>query len=175
MWIAKTINKYGHENFTIEEIEKCNSIDELNLREQFWIKELNTLAPNGYNLTTGGWNAKRTEEHKRKLSLSKTGIPSKKKGRKQTPQELQKNIDCHGVEIFEITTGQVFKSAQAAADYFGCSNSGISTVCRKLSNSIFGMKFDYVDANQRPKFKNKLTNKDHKNANRSVEHNSNSN
>lgn len=43
----------GLENFTFEVIEEVdNSL--LNDREIFWIKECNSLSPNGYNLTTGG-------------------------------------------------------------------------------------------------------------------------
>lgn len=45
--------KYGIDNFVIEEKEEV-AIENLDTQESFWIKELNTLAPNGYNLTLGG-------------------------------------------------------------------------------------------------------------------------
>lgn len=45
------IKKYGLENFSFELIEKVSNYNE---REKFWIKELNTVAPNGYNITEGG-------------------------------------------------------------------------------------------------------------------------
>lgn len=35
-------------------IEWCNSKEELDEREKFWISELNTLEPNGYNISIGG-------------------------------------------------------------------------------------------------------------------------
>lgn len=35
-------------------IEWCESKDELNKREIYWINELNSLIPNGYNIATGG-------------------------------------------------------------------------------------------------------------------------
>ena len=51
------INKYGIQNFKIEEIEKC-SIDIVNKREQYWIKYYNSYIgfenSNGYNATLGG-------------------------------------------------------------------------------------------------------------------------
>lgn len=47
------IAKYTIDNFTIEQKEEVE-INLLDDRESFWIKELNTLAPNGYNLTLGG-------------------------------------------------------------------------------------------------------------------------
>lgn len=46
--------KYGKENFKRETIEECNNRDQLNQRERFWIKELNSQFPNGYNLSEGG-------------------------------------------------------------------------------------------------------------------------
>lgn len=45
--------KYGTEHFIIEEKEEIE-IEHLDERESFWIKELNTVSPNGYNLTLGG-------------------------------------------------------------------------------------------------------------------------
>ena len=51
--IKSAIKKYGIENFSKIIIEECNSKEELNQREIFWIKELKTIE-NGYNLTEGG-------------------------------------------------------------------------------------------------------------------------
>ena len=46
------MNKYGIDNFFIEELEQC-SINVLSDREQYWIKKLNTYH-DGYNATLGG-------------------------------------------------------------------------------------------------------------------------
>jgi group I intron endonuclease len=54
MAISKAIAKYGKENFVIEEICRCSSIQELIEKEMFYIKLKNTLSPSGYNLTPGG-------------------------------------------------------------------------------------------------------------------------
>lgn len=48
------VKKYGKENFSIEVIDTASSIEELNQKEIDWIKKLNTLSPNGYNLKSGG-------------------------------------------------------------------------------------------------------------------------
>jgi hypothetical protein len=45
-------DKYGIDNFQIEEIEKCD-ITDLNDREIYWIEQYNSYE-NGYNLTRGG-------------------------------------------------------------------------------------------------------------------------
>ena len=55
-YIDRSIKKYGFENFEVEILSKCDTIEELNEREKFWIKELNSKFPNGYNLI--GYNIK---------------------------------------------------------------------------------------------------------------------
>lgn len=47
------INEYGFENFYFSVIEICDA-KELNDKEVYYIKEYNTLYPNGYNLSEGG-------------------------------------------------------------------------------------------------------------------------
>lgn len=60
MRIHIAIREFGWENFRIEIIEET---DDLENRERFWIKELNTLYPNGYNDTKGGKHLRGEECH----------------------------------------------------------------------------------------------------------------
>jgi len=46
------IKKYGKAAFEFQQFQY--PVEELNKWEQYWIKELNTVSPNGYNLTSGG-------------------------------------------------------------------------------------------------------------------------
>ena len=54
----KAIRKYGQENFKIELLENCNSIENMKEKEKFYIAKYNSYAfsPNGwgYNFTIGG-------------------------------------------------------------------------------------------------------------------------
>lgn len=53
--IYRAMRKYGKQNFIIEQIDQAKDRDELNKKEIYWIKELNTKDPNvGYNLADGG-------------------------------------------------------------------------------------------------------------------------
>lgn len=52
-YLNNAIRKYGVDNFYFEVLEKC-TLDELDLYEKYYIKEYNSVFPNGYNLTTGG-------------------------------------------------------------------------------------------------------------------------
>lgn len=49
-----SIRKYGADKFTIREIDKGTTKKDLEAKERQWIKKLNTLVPNGYNISTGG-------------------------------------------------------------------------------------------------------------------------
>ena len=78
--LGLAIKKYGRENFKKEIIERCSSNEQLNEREKFWITELNTFSPNGYNITHGGTggktydkNSPNYEEIRRKKSESMKG------------------------------------------------------------------------------------------------------
>ena len=53
--ISYSIKKYGKENFKKEILEYCTTKEELNNREKYWIKELNSQDKNiGYNIAFGG-------------------------------------------------------------------------------------------------------------------------
>lgn len=54
-YLHNTINKYGKENFIIEEIDKAETEEEINKLERYWINFYNSIDKNnGYNLTNGG-------------------------------------------------------------------------------------------------------------------------
>lgn len=55
IYIRRAIKKHGKNNFTKEILETCSSLKELNKREKYWIKKLNSANREiGYNLTDGG-------------------------------------------------------------------------------------------------------------------------
>lgn len=70
-YFHKALNKYGIDNFTWEILEHCDSKEELDEMEFHYIKQYNSMRPNGYNLTYGGDGVvgfKFTDESKHKLS-----------------------------------------------------------------------------------------------------------
>jgi len=67
--LNNAIKKYGHDNFSVVKLENCKNQQELNDKEQFWINKLNSLAPNGYNLSLGGTNRHATIYTKQQLSI----------------------------------------------------------------------------------------------------------
>lgn len=74
--IKRAILKYGIENFKKEVIEEATTRNNLASKEIFWIKELNSLAKNGYNISKGGFGANGvipSEETRRKIGLASLG------------------------------------------------------------------------------------------------------
>lgn len=80
------IKKYGWENFKHEILEENLTREEAQKAEKFYIKEFNTLSPNGYNLTTGGDLPQFSLETLKKMSESHKG----KKCSKQTRENMSK-------------------------------------------------------------------------------------
>jgi len=67
--------KYGVDAFGFEVLKECND-NELDYWEMYYIKELNTKVPYGYNMTDGGEGVKGcnvSEETKKKLSENNKG------------------------------------------------------------------------------------------------------
>lgn len=53
--LSKAIKKYGKENFSCEILEWCDTKENLNIREKFWIDHYNAIDnENFYNLAAGG-------------------------------------------------------------------------------------------------------------------------
>lgn len=79
-FLQKAIAKYGKQNFTIEELEQVMCPVVLSYKEQYYITKFNSLAPNGYNLTSGG-------EHSFKFShIVIAKIAAANTGKKRTPE-----------------------------------------------------------------------------------------
>ena len=67
-YLNNAIRKYGVDDFTVELIEYCET-SRSNEREIHYIKEFNSLFPNGYNLKNGGNVFTHSDESKRRLSV----------------------------------------------------------------------------------------------------------
>lgn len=52
--IGRAIQEYGVDNFKAEIVEQCETLEHLNVAEQYWISKYNCRIPNGYNIREGG-------------------------------------------------------------------------------------------------------------------------
>lgn len=90
------IKKYGPENFTHQELESCQDQESLNSAEKKWISYYNSLAPNGYNLTTGGDGGyKFTPEVVTKMSSRAKKQFASSESRQKMASRLKKTYEDH--------------------------------------------------------------------------------
>lgn len=55
--VKRAVQKYGKENFTVQLLEECETVEELIEREAFWIKYFNAVeSENFYNHSPGGYH-----------------------------------------------------------------------------------------------------------------------
>src|SRR5699024_5423919 len=66
---ARAIKKYGTGNFKWEIIDTAITQEELNLKEIYWIQQLNSLVDfgEGYNCSAGGFGGAHSENTKMKI------------------------------------------------------------------------------------------------------------
>ena len=80
--LGRAIRKYGWDgNFIYITLEECETREQLNEREIYWIKKLNSKYPNGYNLNEGGGGNLGypcSEEAKAKISAANSNPPEAK-------------------------------------------------------------------------------------------------
>lgn len=95
--LQRAIRKYGVDDFDIEILGESESEEALLLFESEMIAELDTRAPNGYNLTDGGEGPSgvmRSEETRKKISKGSLGNTNHL-GKLHSEESKQKNRDAH--------------------------------------------------------------------------------
>mgnify|MGYP001102130193 CR=1 FL=1 len=86
------MNKYGIENFIIEELEQVKDENLLSEREIYWIKELETFGNNGYNATSGG-DGKILYDYKEIIELANLGYDS---------QQISDKMGCCRDTVYKV-------------------------------------------------------------------------
>lgn len=169
------LRKYGIESFECGIIDTAKSTEELNKKEIYWIKKLNSMKPNGYNLCEGGNTTRgysHKEESKRKMSATKKKLESMKgeknhyygkhhtkeirekmskawenEARRAKLKEHNKNLDrtYQCRKVLNVETKEIFNSIKEAAKKYGLKETHISRVCRGKRKTTGGFHWEYYE------------------------------
>jgi group I intron endonuclease len=96
--LKHAIVKHGFDNFAQDILESGLTVDEANNREQYYITSLNSMVPNGYNLTSGGLNYIRSDETKKLKSIMQKGKkrnPDHVAKTNKNPEKIRKTAEAH--------------------------------------------------------------------------------
>lgn len=109
--IEEAMKKYGIEIFSYEILETCETQEEANEREQFYIRNYNSLSPNGYNIEKGGKQAPLSETSLQKISLALKGRVSHNKGKAcSEEQKIKTSITMTGRKYSKERRENISKS-----------------------------------------------------------------
>ena len=158
-YIDRAIKKHGIKNFEISILEECSSIEEMNEREKFWIKELNCKVPNGYNITDGGLGRIVTDEEKANKSKAQKGHSVSEETRRKisiantgkthvVTDEIRKYMSVRSAvkrPVRCLETDEIFESVTAAAKWAGVARGTIRAACRKNTRTGGGYHWKYED------------------------------
>ena len=163
--LYSAMNKYGIEHFKIELVEEC-SLEEVNDREIYWIKKLNSYH-NGYNATLGGDGSQKVDYDKI-IELWNKGYNNKKicKEMNIDTDTVKKALTIYGVSseerkkkgqidtskkviMLDKNTGeklQIFSSTREAGRAVGAVNgTHIGEVCAGKRKTAFGYKWKFLE------------------------------
>jgi group I intron endonuclease len=157
-FIDNAIRKYGWDNF--EKFVYIVPENDLDYFEVELIKNLNTLSPSGYNLTTGGNKYKRfSEESKIKLSLSQIELNKNRKNPfygKHHDLETRKRMSLNAwdkwgekhpraIKIICIETGKIYSTLSEPEKILNISRASICSCCKGRLKTAGGFHWMYYD------------------------------
>lgn len=155
--------KYGIEAFGFEILKECDD-KELDYWEKYYVKELNTKAPYGYNLTDGGGGISGytlSEETRKKMSEKAKGrkvteetrkkLSENRKGKKCSEETKKKLSEIRSKTVLQIDryTNEViaeFPSIIQVERDFGYDKGAISKCCRGERKSAYGFIWKYKES-----------------------------
>ena len=94
--IGKAIHKYGRKNFRYGVIEICDTLEQLNECEKYWITALRCKSPVGYNRTDGGFNSgghKQSAKTRAKIGLANKNLLTEMDKRQLSYKELARLLE----------------------------------------------------------------------------------
>ena len=131
--LARAIRMYGPENFTVEVIDTADTQDELNQKEQYWIREFDSVR-HGYNETDAiykcGGNTYMSKTDLEMFSISDRIRESKLGSKNPHSRKIKCRSEATGEEI-------IFDTMKECQEYFGETNHQF--VSRRVNHDIHSL------------------------------------
>lgn len=147
-YIDSDRKRYNYSNWKFDILRECD-IEESDYWEKYYIKELNTKYPNGYNITDGGiglYGYQHTDETKKKISESTSIRQIREKNHffgkhhsNETKKKMSEALAKPVIQVFADGSKKEYYSATDAADKNKLSNSSLSYAC----NGKYGKQGHY--------------------------------
>ncbi len=141
--IHHAIRKYGKENFECSVIEECNQ-SELDDKERGYIKQYNSLSPNGYNISSGGQKCKKKEiEDNERMVCIFCGKEIDKYSILGLCRDCYKKYMCSRIPKEEALREKLFElngNFTDAGNFYGVSDNAVKKWCKK-----YGMPYHSKD------------------------------
>ena len=118
--LYSAFNKYGIENFIVEELERIEDNNLLSEREIYWIKELETYGSKGYNASKGG-DGTMLYDHNEIIELAKLGYCTK---------QISEKMGCHPDTIYKVlkaTNTKIRRENAIMVDQFDLAGNFVQT------------------------------------------------
>lgn len=112
------IKKYGWESFVTEILADHLTIDEANILEQRYIVNYNTLAPNGYNLTTGGNNKVVSDITRQRLADARSRESDEVKHRRREQMKKFREMETEESRLSRQEKSRVAKQTVEYSEEF---------------------------------------------------------
>lgn len=124
--IKSAIKKYGRENFSREIIEECNSIEELNKREIYWINFYDAVCRSDfYNIAYGGDGGNTIAGY---TYEQKKGLSQKLSKLRRGKINIGEN-NGNSRKIILLNTMEIFNTINIASLKYGISKDAIQQCC----------------------------------------------
>lgn len=187
--LGNAINKYGRENFIIEEIDKAYTKEDLDNKEIYWISYYNSTDKSiGYNIAKGGSTTAETRriiclntnkiynsivECCKELNLKPNMVGSVCAGRKYSTKGLRfaylddnnkPNLallkDKYSIKkVMCYETGIIYDNCLKASKELGLSRNAVSEVAYGRTPTAGGYHFFFLDKDNKPIINKDLLNK----------------
>lgn len=152
-YFSRSLKKNGLEKFRITSIEMPDTA--LDVMESLLINHFNSMAPNGYNLTTGGSNGRPSKESRKRMSEAHKGkifseehkrkLSESMKGKKRRNMTRTKHPHARAVILTHPDgTKEYFDCMRGAVRKHGLTPQSLTKVAKGKLKHHKGFKCRYV-------------------------------